>query len=65
MRIVFIKPYTVLDGTGTRYDVGQELTCSEASAEHFIRRNVAEVVKRMPRKKADPVIEPDTKQRSN
>lgn len=41
MRITFIKPYVVKDGSGTSYAEGQTIECSEASANHFIVRGAA------------------------
>lgn len=41
MKITFIRPYAVKDGTGTKYAEGQVIDCSEASAQHFISRGAA------------------------
>ncbi len=41
MKITFIRPYAVKDGTGTKYAEGQVIDCNEASAQHFISRGAA------------------------
>ena len=42
--IRFTRPYVVQADGGERYVEGQEIEVSESSAEHFVRRGVAEVV---------------------
>ncbi len=44
--IRFTKAYVVRDGSGTEYADGDVETMSDASCEHFVRRGVAEYVKR-------------------
>ena len=42
--IRFTRPYVVQADGGESYAEGQEINVSESSADHFIRRSVAEVV---------------------
>lgn len=58
MKIKFIRTYRVMDGTETTYKIGQELTCTEASAQHFISRGAAEAVARPVRKKTATKAKP-------
>ncbi len=41
--ITFLTDYEVQDGSGTCYKAGKKLTTNPESAQHFIRRGVAEL----------------------
>lgn len=45
MKIRFLRDYEVKDGSGDSYKSGDTLECNQASADHFINRKVAEIVK--------------------
>ena len=47
--IRFLRNYLVKDDTGTSYAAGDVVKCSVDSAEHFIRRKAAELVKDKPK----------------
>jgi len=52
MFIQFIKSYTVKDGIGTHYEIGDVLKCNEGTAAHFINRGAAvETTAKEPAKK--------------
>jgi hypothetical protein len=55
LKIKFVREYTVKDGTGTRYEKGQVVELSAASANHFISRRAAVVAPQGYRKaKSEP-----------
>lgn len=43
-KVKFTRDYTVQDAEGKKYDEGKQYNLSDASAFHFIRRGVAEIV---------------------
>lgn len=53
--IRFLATYTVKDEEAKRYEEGESYTMTKDSAEHFIRRNLAEEVKTLPPEKAEPL----------
>ena len=53
VEIQFNREYTVQDAEGKQYKEGEKLKCSEASAQHFINRDAAELVKATSKSKGD------------
>lgn len=44
MKIRFTKAYTVNDGSGKSYQVGDVLQCTQQTATHFVSRGVGEIL---------------------
>lgn len=57
MEIIFNQDYQVRDQQKTSYKKGQRITCSEASAQHFINNGVADEFVGVPAKPQPKVAE--------